>query len=243
MNIADPQFQTRIAGAATRIELWEQILQIADVRTMAEIGVWKGEYAQQILSRCPFIEHYYLIDPWANLSDWDKPFNVSSEAFNQVYRQAMDATAFASDKRIVLRGKTKQVIDQIPDNSLDFAYLDGDHTLRGITIDLFTILGKIKEGGLIGGDDFNTNTWRHAQGHEPTLVCPMAIYFAEAMNLPILGLPFAQFLIQKTSGASFRFIDTIGAYADISLTPIPFDCFARELKHRFNRAIQKLRRR
>jgi hypothetical protein len=35
-----------------------------------------------------------------------------------------------------LRGKTTEVIDKIPDASLDIVYIDGDHMLRGITIDL-----------------------------------------------------------------------------------------------------------
>ena len=56
-----------------------------------------------------------------------------------------------TNKVVILRGRTKEVIDQVPDNSLDFAYIDGDHTLRGITIDLMNVLPKIKEGGIIGG--------------------------------------------------------------------------------------------
>ena len=33
----------------------------------------------------------------------------------------------------MLRGTTTEVIDRVPDRSVDFAYIDGDHTLRGIT--------------------------------------------------------------------------------------------------------------
>jgi hypothetical protein len=49
----------------------------------------------------------------------------------------------------VLRGRTRELINQIPDDSLDFAYIDGDHTLRGITIDLVRLLPKMREGGVI----------------------------------------------------------------------------------------------
>jgi hypothetical protein len=54
----------------------------------------------------------------------------------------MKKTEFASAKRVVLRGRTKEVIDDIPDNSLDFAYIDGDHTLRGITVDLIKVFPR-----------------------------------------------------------------------------------------------------
>jgi len=109
------------------------------------------------------------------------------------------------------------VIDEIPDQSLDFAYIDGDHTLRGITLDLIQLLPKIKDGGLIGGDDFVNKPWQHGSAYEPTLVCPFAVYFAEAMRLPFVALPHKQFLIQKAADASFSFVDLTGTYSDLSL--------------------------
>jgi len=118
--------------------------------------------------------------------------------FKDVYAEALLKTDFAASRRIVLRGRTSAVIDQIPDQSLDFAYIDGDHTLRGITVDLIQVLPKIKDGGLIGGDDFVNKPWQDDAAYEPTLVCPFAVYFAEAMGFPFVALPHKQFLIQKS---------------------------------------------
>jgi hypothetical protein len=232
MNIEDPAFLRLFASAKSRIDLWIEIIRASNVQTMLEVGVWKGEYAQQLLKKCDCIKQYCMIDPWANLPDWNKPFNVSSKVFDEVYDEAMKRTEFASSKRIVLRGTTKTVIDGITDNSLDFAYIDGDHTLRGITIDLNKVFPKIREGGLLGGDDFTTTPWQHGSRYEPTLVCPFAIYFSEAMDLPIAALPFNQFLIQKRSEASFSFIDTTGSYGDISLNRLPFSMFASAIKRK-----------
>jgi len=205
------------ATPQTRSKLWAGILRYAKVKTMVEVGVWKGDFAKNILEQCEFIDRYYMIDPWANLPDWNKPANAVQEVFENIYEEAMSKTAFASSKTVILRGRTKEVIDSIPENSLDFAYIDGDHTLRGITIDLIKLLPKIKESGLIGGDDFIKNPWYHGIHFEPTLICPFSIYFAEAMDLPILALPFNQFLIQKRVDASFSFIDITGNYSNISL--------------------------
>jgi hypothetical protein len=124
------------------------------------------------------------------------------------------------------------VIDDIEDGSLDFAYIDGDHTLRGITIDLFKVLPKIKDGGLIGGDDFTNTPWQHGIRFEPTLVCPFSVYFAEAFDLPIVALPFEQFLIQKRTNASFTFIDTTKSYSDISLNRLPLTLFKSAIKQK-----------
>lgn len=137
--------------------------------------------------------------------------------FDDIHKKAMARTAFAADKRVVLRGRTAEVVGQIPDGSLDLAYIDGDHTLRGITIDLIRLLPKVKDGGLVVGDDFANNPWQHDPRFEPTLVCPFAIHFAEAMDLPIVALPFDQFAIHKRSGAGFSFTDGTGGYRDVSL--------------------------
>ncbi|MEM9273586.1 MAG: class I SAM-dependent methyltransferase [Cyanobacteria bacterium P01_F01_bin.143] len=220
VNITDSNFENLIADSQSKIQLWNRILRATKVKTMVEVGVWKGNFAAKILKRCKFIEKYYMIDPWAKLPDWNKPFNVDTEAFAEVYAEAMDKTAFASEKIIVLRGRTKEVIEQIPDESLDFAYIDGDHTLRGITIDLIKLLPKIKENGLIGGDDFTNNLWQHDRNFEPTLVFPFSIYFAEAMDLPIRAMPFSQFLIQKRADVSFSFINKMRKYNNLSLNSL-----------------------
>jgi hypothetical protein len=217
VKIEELQLQEAASVAKSRLELWNSILRAIKVKAMVEVGVWKGDFAKELLERCDFIERYYMIDPWANLPDWNKPFNVKQQAFDEVYAEAMKKTAFATKKITVLRGKTANVIDKIADQSLDFVYIDGDHTLRGITIDLIQTLPKVKDGGFIGGDDFDHNPWQHDPRFEPTLVCPFAAYFAEAMNLPFVVLPLNQFLFQKRCGAKFSFIDTTGNYRDMSL--------------------------
>lgn len=221
MNITEPAFQKTLCGQSSRFKLWETLISSVSAGTLLEIGVWKGDFAEQILKRCDCIEKYYMIDPWANLPDWNKPLNVAATEFREVYNEAMQKTDFASTKRVVLKGRTTEVIDKIPDNSLDFAYIDGDHTLRGITTDLIRVFPKINEGGFVGGDDFVNTPWQHSTEYEPTLVCPFSIYFAEAMNVPILALPHSQFLIQKTSDTAFSFTDTTGEYCDISLNKLP----------------------
>jgi hypothetical protein len=115
-----------------------------------------------------------------------------------------------------LRGRTRDLIDRVGDGALDFAYVDGDHTLRGITIDLVKVFPKVRAGGWIGGDDFSPSIWQHSEAYDPTLVCPFAIYFAEAVGARIYALPHQQFLIEKT-GAGYELIDLTGRYGALDL--------------------------
>jgi hypothetical protein len=129
----------------------------------------------------------------------------------------MEATAAWSDKRVVLRDVSREALRHIEDGSLDFARIDGEHTLRGITIDLVNLLPKMRKGRPIGGDDFEKNIWRHGVRYSPTEVHPFALYFAEAQVLPFASLPFDQFCIVNDASAGYRLHD-LGGYA--SLDPV-----------------------
>lgn len=221
MQVNSISLASLLRESTSRQQLWHSFLEAQRTRVMAEIGVWKGDFAADILSAISHIEIYFMIDPWANLPDWNKPYNVKSQIFESIYQEMLEKTDFATQKRKILRGRTKEVINEIPDESLDFIYIDGDHTLRGITIDLITIWPKIKKGGFIGGDDFTTTPWQHDVKYEPTMVCPFSIYFAEAMNAPIMAPGFNQFLIQKSDQQPFSFLDLRGDYRDVSLNKFP----------------------
>lgn len=200
-----------------RFDFWISFIKQRKVTKIAEIGVYKGDYAEKILSVNDEITKYLMIDPWRHLDDWNKPANVVDETFEEFFKETLSKTNFAKDKREILRGRTQDVQNEIEDNSLDFAYIDGDHTLRGISVDLITIWNKIRPNGFIGGDDFCSSIWQHDKTFEPTLVFPFTIYFAEAKNVKIYALPFNQFLIEK-GAKGFEFIDlTNGKYQDLSL--------------------------
>ena len=204
--------------ASSRFDLWANFINRVKVKNFAEIGVWRGEFAEHILRCCPSIDHYYMVDPWRHLDNWNKPANVSDPEFDQIYSEAMERTAFASHKRVVLRATTKQALPTLENAELDAVYIDSDHTLKGITIDLISLYDQIKARGYILGDDFVPSIWQHSDAFEPTLVFPLAIYFAEAKGDAIYGLPFKQFLISKSPEPdAFQFHDLTGIYQETSL--------------------------
>ena len=212
MNIGtEQQIDKCISVAEDRYEFWITFIRLLGVSRVVEIGVFQGDFAEKMLRNCECLEKYYMLDPWRNLDDWDKPANMDNETLELLMRVSLNKTEFASDKRIVLRGKTTEVIDDIPDHSLDLAYIDGDHTLKGIAIDLIRVFPKIKVGGFIGGDDFCPNVLQHFPEFEPTLVFPFTIYFAEAVSARIYTLPYEQFLIEKTVDGNFELIDLAGS--------------------------------
>jgi len=206
-----------IAKSQSRADLWIEFIQSAEIRRMAEVGVYQGEFAESVLRHCEFVTTYYMVDPWKHLDDWNKPSNQTDAIFEEFLRTTRERTEFAANRRIILRGKTTDVIDQIPDGELDFAYVDGDHTLKGIAIDLIRVFPKVRPGGYIGGDDFTPSMWQHKTRFEPTLVFPFAVYFAEAVGATIYALPYSQFCLHKIEPKKFKFIDLTGQYGDLEL--------------------------
>jgi hypothetical protein len=205
-----------LSKETTRVGLWTRAIADGHVETVVEVGVSRGEFAEALLGRCPGITTYYLIDPWRHLEDWNKPANKDDAKFNQVFDEAVERTAPWESKRVILRGRTTEVVDSIPDGSLDLAYVDGDHTLHGISIDLIRTWPKVRPGGVLGGDDFTPTIWQHRKNFEPTLVFPFAVYFAEAMGVPITALPHNQFIMHKVD-TGFTFQDLTGDYGDLTL--------------------------
>jgi predicted O-methyltransferase YrrM len=206
-----------VAQWQSRLEFWVEFIQSTGAQRMAEVGVYRGEFAALVLRHCEKLTQYYMIDPWRHLIDWNKPANHEDSVLNEFFQETKTKTEFAAAKRVVLRGKTTEVSDQIADGELDFAYIDGDHTLKGITIDLVRMYPKIRVGGFLGGDDFTRSPWEHKTNFEPTLVFPFAVYFAEAVGATIYSLPGSQFVIHKTEQPQFAFVDLAGNYKKVGL--------------------------
>lgn len=218
MHELDESRLRELTSAATdRLELWTSFLRTYQVATMAEVGVYRGDFAARMLGDVPGLERYYMIDPWRHLDDWNKPANKSDDIFEAFLAETMTKTDPHAAKRVVLRGRTVEVVDRIADGELDLVYIDGDHTLRGITTDLARLYPKVKEGGFVAGDDFCRNVFQHGKGFEPTLVFPYAVYFAEAMGARIYALPYKQFVMQKVPAGEHAFIDLAGGYRGTTL--------------------------
>ncbi|MBT0957727.1 class I SAM-dependent methyltransferase [Alphaproteobacteria bacterium KMM 3653] len=130
----------------------------------AEIGVFKGRFSIDILKqRRP--ETLYLIDPWLNIdddslgeswygSDSKHDMNAHYEGITSRFAKQIEA-----GQVVVLRGTAAEMMPQIPDESLDYVYIDGDHRYEGVSVDLALAYTKVKPGGVIAVDDHVLKRW------------------------------------------------------------------------------------
>jgi hypothetical protein len=126
-----------------------------------EIGVLNGNTAGRLLRARPLLIHI-MVDPWCvpgrDTSYWksaDKNARKAQREHEAAYQRTLKVTKFAGKRAQIMRMTSEQAAKQIKDGSLDFAFLDGDHSYPGTKQDIKLWIPKIKPGGWIGGHDYN----------------------------------------------------------------------------------------
>ncbi len=129
-----------------------------------EIGVWQGEFSPQIM-RLIEPDKLVLIDPWAHIDD-----DSHTEAFvGRTGKTKMDkifdkvsakfADEIAADEIALIRDFSVPALATFDDESISFAYVDGDHSYEGVKSDLAALFPKMKKGGIMAFDDYHRRGW------------------------------------------------------------------------------------
>lgn len=124
----------------------------------AEIGVFKGELSQRLLSRADLT--LYLVDSWTaeHSPQYAKTDDIhaflTQDYQDQYCRLTQHMVRFAGDRAKIIRKDSKEAAKDIPDASLDFVFIDADHSYEGCKADIETWSKKVKPGGLICGHDY-----------------------------------------------------------------------------------------
>lgn len=128
-----------------------------------EIGVYLGELSAFLLTERPGL-HLTMVDPWAPAvpgsryhasGEWHG--TLSGQQQEAFYREALARTEFAAARRKVIRLPSVEAANVVPDASLDFAFIDGEHTYEAVVEDIAAWLPKVKSGGLLCGHDIDNH--------------------------------------------------------------------------------------
>lgn len=129
----------------------------------AEIGVFAGELSRKLLKRSDLT--LYLVDSWASAHDsqyaasGDFHANLTEAQQERYYRMTHHMVYFAGPRAKILRKDSKEAAMQIPDESLDFVFIDADHSYEGCKADIDAWLPKVRPGGLITGHDYENTAF------------------------------------------------------------------------------------
>ena len=150
-----------IKEVQTRQELY---LEIPKGGVGAELGVCKGANAASLLVHTR-PEKLYLVDIWTEKcpdgNDWHPlllpSYGDHSELVSGIFFPEVENGTVEIRKEF-----STDFLHSIPDNSLDWVYLDSDHHYEVVADEIRMSLKKVKNGGHIMGHDFHNflnNTW------------------------------------------------------------------------------------
>ena len=117
-----------------------------------EVGSFKGEFANTLLNN--WGGRLYMVDVWRPLPD--DAYNDASNHKDHIdaYACAMKNIEGFEDRASMLRMKSKEGSELFADNSLDFVYIDANHTYQSVKDDIEYWYPKVKTGGLFMGHDY-----------------------------------------------------------------------------------------
>lgn len=135
---------------SSHLEFVPQLVKQFNAHKMAEIGVLYGALSKSILSNCPSIISYYLIDPW-------KPFlnppAHTQQEWNKRYNKVKKMMLQFKDKPHILRLTSLEAAKQFKPESLDIVYIDAIHSFKYVDNDIKTWWPKIRKTGCLAGHD------------------------------------------------------------------------------------------
>jgi len=121
----------------------------------AEIGVDKGEFSFHLLSKTK-MRKLFCIDSWVDefgsnyhKVDYNTSGNVRMEEANTRLQEFI-----AVDRAELIKATGLEASKEIPNDYLDFVYIDGDHSLEGIFNDIYAWTPKVRVGGIVSGHDY-----------------------------------------------------------------------------------------
>jgi hypothetical protein len=165
----------------------------------AEVGTYRGDFAAAIL-RTSNPRQLYLVDSWEHRSE-EKYEGASYGGHALAGQQGMDAmyegvvarfrAEIDSGAVVVKRARSLEAASCLPDESLDWVYIDADHSYEGVKRDLDAYYSKVKPGGFIAGDDYGQgDKWF---GHGVTRAVDE--FAARTAKLTVIG---SQYLLEKS---------------------------------------------
>lgn len=115
----------------------------------AEIGVFDGYFSEYMLKTIPDLK-LYSVDPWETYEHYrDHRFESSMRRAEELAKERLEPLG-----AIIIQKYSKEASEEIEDGSLDFVYIDANHAYPYVKQDLNLWTPKVREGGIVSGDDF-----------------------------------------------------------------------------------------
>lgn len=131
-----------------------------------EIGVWKGDFSEILMSGSP--QQLISVDAWnANFckAKW------TQKDLDQAHIECKQRLSKFGEKSVIKKGTSAEVVKSFEDEFFDFIYIDAGHDYNNVKQDVSLWWPKLKKGGLFAGHDYfhRPNTTKEEWGVIPAI--------------------------------------------------------------------------
>lgn len=123
------------------------------LRRGVEVGVAFGGHSGAILERGG-VDKLFGVDRYRHRGGYDDPMNLTQPLFDRLAQRVTQRMQPFGERFELIRKDSAEAAQDFDDHSLDFVYLDADHSEEGVWQDLCSWAVKVREGGLIAGHDY-----------------------------------------------------------------------------------------
>lgn len=115
-------------------------------RRGAELGLRNGTTFNHVLQHCPELT-LIGVDCWAD--------GLGHQRVQLAEQRTRDGAARFGQRAVIIKDWTVPAAAQVPDGSLDFIFIDADHSEAAVRADVQAWRPKVRPGGWIIGHDIN----------------------------------------------------------------------------------------
>jgi len=122
-----------------------------------EVGVQAGKTFKHLIKNLNELT-LYGVDGWfldKNTRLTEQPLEGTEPSSNYYSLKKWIEEHNVSHRAFLVRSYTHTCLDKFEDESLDFVFIDADHTYEGVKKDTLNWAKKVKLGGLVSGHDSN----------------------------------------------------------------------------------------
>jgi hypothetical protein len=176
-----------------------------DFKVGVEIGVAAGEYSEIIMQKNPQLTAMYGVDPHLPYRGY-KDF-VRLGTFDSLEKTAHDRLDKYPNYAFI-KEFSVEASQEFEDSSIDFVFIDGNHSEPYVSQDITAWAPKVRPGGIVSGHDYARIKGNNNEDSKNWAVIPAITKYAKENNhqLYIWGLEAKIPGLKRDGSRSWMFI-------------------------------------
>jgi hypothetical protein len=150
-----------------------------------EVGVCLAHTTEAYAKGIKNLKKLYAVDNYPTFVDWDGS-DWNKDRQDLMKKAAQDKMLAYKDKVEIHHVPSEEFVKTIEDESLDFVFIDGDHSFEAALKDFQNYYPKVKTGGIFGGHDIQLDSVRNALS-----------YFLKEKSSEVIGVSNSAWYLRK----------------------------------------------